>query len=425
MKRSKLTLTLLCLIASVTTCYAGAKKPALNFPGITAGFCIQKPDFWTNAQPSTEILRIAVFQMLDSGRYLGLNSNRYHLSNIRELLSYTAIDANDAKLLEAYYTDALVTYCMDLVRSPEINDWVWYDEIGDKYNNKIKEKLLGELLSLRSLSDLRELVRSVQPQNEEYRTLVHVLNKQITDQNSVNIRKLSVSLAYYRWAHFFNFQKLIVVNIASAHLKYYEASTIKLEMKVVVGKPSTKTPRFSAHCDQVILYPYWHVPRSIAVNEILPACKRSAAVINIMNLEVLNNKGTKVDPYSINWKAYSKSNFPYTFRQSTGCDNALGVIKFNITDPFNVYLHDTNMKTAFSSKRRYFSHGCIRVEKPVELANYILPRELDNSFLKACVKRQKPVPMSLDPVPVFVTYMPAEVDSTGNVVYLEDIYQLL
>jgi murein L,D-transpeptidase YcbB/YkuD len=216
-----------------------------------------------------------------------------------------------------------------------------------------------------------------------------------------------------------------LVNIPSATLKYYERYTDILEMKVVVGKPSTKTPRFAAYCDQVILYPYWHVPASIAVNEILPSCKKNAGVPNAMNLQVLNNRGRVVNPISIDWKSYSKSNFPYTFRQTTGCNNALGVIKFNITDPYNVYLHDTNFKGAFNSKRRYLSHGCIRVEKPIELANAILPEEIDEVFVRSCIRGQKPVVKKINPVPVFVLYIPAMSDSSGNIVYAEDIYKLL
>lgn len=407
-------------------CKAGNTKPRLNFSGITSGFCIQKPGFWTNPNPATSVLRTAVVNMLDSGSYLGLNPGRYHLEPIRQIIASAPFnDSMSAQLLEYYFTDGLVSYCMDLIKAPEISSWLWYDEIGDKYDKKIKEKLLEELLAIRGLSDIRKLIASIQPDNDEYQALLAELTNQIGRDNYANIKKLTASLVYCRRSHFFNFSKMIVINIASATLNYFENGDLKLEMKVVVGKPSTKTPRFSAYCNQVILYPYWHVPRSIAVNEILPACKRSAAIVNAMNLQVLNSKGNAVDPFSINWKSLNKSNFPYTFRQSTGCDNALGVIKFNITDPFNVYLHDTNNKNAFNSKKRYFSHGCIRVEKPIELANYILPKELDSGFLKACVRQQKPVPLQIEPVPVFVVYMPAETDSLGTVIYHDDIYKLL
>ena len=113
-------------------------------------------------------------------------------------------------------------------------------------------------------------------------------------------------------------------------------------------------------------------------------------------------------------------------RQSTGCDNALGVIKFNLTSPFDVYMHDTNLKSAFQSSYRYYSHGCIRLEKPIELGNFLLHGRLDPLFLQSCLKDQKPVTVKPDkPVPVFVVYGMAGFDAMNNVIYYKDIYRLM
>jgi murein L,D-transpeptidase YcbB/YkuD len=145
-----------------------------------------------------------------------------------------------------------------------------------------------------------------------------------------------------------------------------------------------------------------------------------------MNMQVIDRNGTVLDHHKMNWKNYSSKNFPYRFRQSTGCDNSLGVIKFNITDPYSVYLHDTNNKIAFFSGYRYYSHGCIRVEQPIELANVLLTGRADTSFLNACYKQQVPVPVDLlKPVPVFVIYSTAATDASGKIKYYKDIYGLL
>ncbi|MGH2566409.1 MAG: L,D-transpeptidase family protein, partial [Ginsengibacter sp.] len=224
----------------------------------------------------------------------------------------------------------------------------------------------------------------------------------------------------------FKFEKWIVVNIASATLRYYESDSIKLRMKVVVGKPSTRTPRFAAHCNQVVFYPYWNVPASIALNELLPEFKRNPGDVDALNMQVLDLKGNIIDYHKLNWKNYSKAYFPFRIRQSTGCDNSLGVVKFNLTSPFSVYLHDTNNKTAFLSGLRYYSHGCIRIEEPIELANYLLPGKVDSKFLEACLKDQKPVMLDLpEPVPVFVIYQTVEVNLKNQMKYYKDIYRLL
>jgi murein L,D-transpeptidase YcbB/YkuD len=128
-------------------------------------------------------------------------------------------------------------------------------------------------------------------------------------------------------------------------------------MKVVVGKPSTRTPRMATWCNQVILYPYWMVPRKIAVSEYLPMLKRNPAIMDSMNLQLLDKQGRIVSYNDLDWKKFNKNNFPFELRQSTGCDNALGVLKFNLTSPYDVYMHDSNFKRAFGFEHRFYSHG--------------------------------------------------------------------
>lgn len=217
-----------------------------------------------------------------------------------------------------------------------------------------------------------------------------------------------------------------MVNIPSAELYYYDNDSLCLSMKAIVGKRSTKTPRFATYCDQAVLFPYWNVPRSIAVNEILPLCKRNNAVLDEMKMQVINGRGEIVNPRMLDWSKFTRHNFPYRFRQSTGCDNSLGVIKFNLTSPYSVYLHDTNTKQAFKLKERYLSHGCIRIEKPVELADRLLGEQLDETFLRDSTRVQTPViKVIAEPVPVFVLYMTANVAPDNTVHYYPDVYNLL
>lgn len=255
-------------------------------------------------------------------------------------------------------------------------------------------------------------------------TILQELNTPLT----ARLEQLNISLNYYRWLNcLLQNQSVIVVNIPAAYMKVYHNNDIILEMRMVVGKKSTPTPTLTSTIDEVILYPYWHVPYSIATKELLPAIKRNPGFIDAGNYQVLNKSGKIVDPYSINWKILSRTNFPYIIRQSTGCDNALGLLKLNFNSPFGVYLHDTNSKSFFMFNKRYFSHGCMRMQKPMELGHLILKNNaiaIDTLEQKGCLRNQSPITVHADEhMPVIVWYNPAGIDSTGRVLFYEDVYK--
>jgi L,D-transpeptidase YcbB len=245
---------------------------------------------------------------------------------------------------------------------------------------------------------------------------------------STRLQQLKLAVNYYRWLYCLTReQAVIVVNIPAAYLKVYDPAGVKLEMKVIVGKPPTPTPTLSSRVSEVVLYPYWTVPHSIATKELLPAIKRNPGYVNANNYQVVNKQGKVVNPYKISWHSLSASNFPYTIRQSTGCDNALGLIKLNFYNPFSVYLHDTPGKNLFTLNKRYFSHGCMRMEKPMELGYLALKNNfiaIDTLTEKGCLLQQSPIVVPADEkMPVIVWYNPVGIDTTGRVIYYEDIYK--
>lgn len=275
---------------------------------------------------------------------------------------------------------------------------------------KAKLKEAQKLFSLLSDGELRG-------------TVIQALNVPL----QVRIAALKNSLNTIRWLHCIKQEKhIVIVNIPSASLLLYEHDKVVMESRIIVGKRSTPTPTLSSTITEVILYPYWNVPYKIATQELLPAIKRNPGYINANNYQVLNSSGKVVDPYKINWKGLSPGYFPYTIRQSTGCDNALGLIKLNFYNPFSVYLHDTPGKSLFALNKRYFSHGCMRLEKAMELGRYILKENtmaLDTLTEKGCLKNQAPivVPAS-EKIPVFVLYHTAWIDSAGIVRFYDDAY---
>jgi len=353
-------------------------------------------------------MREELLSLIDSAAFHGLDSNRYHLEEYKA------------------WPDAALAYFKALREGAGIYEQVSYDGVTLSYNTEEDRQLLEQLSRVRSAEELRALAASFIPSSAAYDTLRAGLLQALIKGDQHKVRQLSQALNLYRWVHHHSFPRRIVVNIASASLCYYEQDTVRLRMKVVVGRPSTRTPRFAAWCDQLILYPYWNVPRKIAVNEFLPMFRRSPSLVEVMNMQLLDSRGKIVDPMKIDWSRFNRDNFPYALRQSTGCDNALGVLKFNLTSPYDVYMHDTNLKNAFLSAYRYYSHGCIRLERPFELANAIMGEKLDTTYLAAGLKDQQPHPLRLESaVPVFVVYLNADVDAAGRLCFYKDIYHLL
>jgi L,D-transpeptidase YcbB len=251
--------------------------------------------------------------------------------------------------------------------------------------------------------------------------------QQLNVPPATRLRQLKLALNYYRWLHCLARQQAVItVNIPAAYLKVYNGGAILLEMRLVVGKPSTPTPTLNSRVSEVILYPYWHVPYSIATKELLPRIQRNPAYINEGNYQVLNMAGQVMNPYTIHWRGLSTRYFPYIIRQGSGCDNALGILKLNFLNPYSVYLHDTPGKNSFSMGKRYFSHGCMRMQKPMELGYLVMNRNrlaLDTISAKGCVQNQQPVVVEADvKMPVVVWYNPVGTDSAGRVVFFDDIY---
>lgn len=380
--------------------------------------------FWFSDTTAGLPLRQSLVSVLDSAALLGLDKNKYHYLFLKEHTGSGKADSTHISVVDATYTDAAIKLLLDIYTG-DITGYLSYDEVSPKCAEQDKEFIFGRLSAVKNGDSLRGLVASLQPTFGQYTNIKNNLAIALRSGGVPGIKKLTSEINYVRWLAHFHFQRFILVNIPSGTLDFYRNDSAIITMRVVTGKPSTKTPRFAAYCNQVILYPYWNVPVSIGLHELLPQFKRSPALVDGMNMQVIDRNGRVINHHHINWAAYNSSNFPYQFRQATGCDNALGVIKFDLTDPFSVYMHDTNNKLAFLLGARYFSHGCIRVEKPMELANNILPQPIDSSYVASCLRDQKPMPFPVAaPIPVLVTYLITNPDLVGAAPFYKDVYGL-
>ncbi len=273
----------------------------------------------------------------------------------------------------------------------------------------------------------RPLLDSLESKDANYWLLKEYCKRCLVDDYmafELTIEQVYETMNTYRWINRFSGGKYIVVNVPSATLRVVnEHGVTLLNSRVVVGKSSTKTPGFTAIVPGIILYPYWNVPRSITTRELLPKIRRNPAeVLDAMNMQVIDGKGRAVDPASIDWTTKA---FPYRLRQSTGCDNALGLLKFQVTSPYAIFLHDTNNRSVFARENRFLSHGCIRVEKPVELANILLGRNhFDDRYMDSCPVDSKPQSLLLpEAVPVLVVYNVLDLDEARVLQVYKDVYR--
>lgn len=199
------------------------------------------------------------------------------------------------------------------------------------------------------------------------------------------VRQIVVNMERWRWLPQNLGDRYILVNIASFNLDVLEQETPVLNMRVVAGKSYRKTPVFSDKITYLVINPYWGVPDTIAKKDILPKQKKDPNFLMNQKIRVFEGWGAntrEIDPSIIDWNNVTAANLTYRFKQDPGPQNALGRIKFMFPNQFDVYLHDTPSKELFAKARRDFSSGCIRIEKPVELAEYLLRNHPDWPFEK-------------------------------------------
>lgn len=223
-------------------------------------------------------------------------------------------------------------------------------------------------------------------------------------------------------------QQYIWVNIPSYNMVVKENDTVKLISKVVVGKPHTRTPVITSNITDMITYPQWTIPASIIKKEILPGLQKDPAYTLKKGFSLIDKDGNVIDPYFVDWNLY-KTGIPYKVVQGSGDDNALGVIKFNFSNPYSVYLHDTNQRYLFSKKSRALSHGCVRVQAWDSLAYYILRSDslasanavpVDSLQSWLAIKKKKVIPVRKR-IPLFIRYFTCE-GINDKVVFHEDVY---
>lgn len=241
------------------------------------------------------------------------------------------------------------------------------------------------------------------------------------------IRQLELNLERSRWLTEPMGERYIVVNLPEYKLRVIEDGEPALEMKVVIGEVVNTTPIFSDSLEYLVFAPYWNVPERIAREEILPHAKKDPSYLERKNYQVVagwEENATVIDPYEIDWQEMELEEFPYRVRQTPGPWNSLGLVKFIFPNNKAIYLHDTPADHLFEEYERGFSHGCIRVEKPEQLATYLLPETSRQEVVRLMHSDDRKVVPLKKEVPVYLVYFTTVVDNDGILRFLPDIYEL-
>jgi murein L,D-transpeptidase YcbB/YkuD len=238
--------------------------------------------------------------------------------------------------------------------------------------------------------------------------------------------QLRINLERWRWLPEDLGRRRIVVNIAAYELQVIEDDDVVLAMRVVVGKAFRRTPVFSDTVRYIVLNPFWHVPSTIAAEEVLPKIQRDPSYLERLGMHVFTAgpNSTEIDPGTIDWSTTTADSFPYRLKQEPGRLNALGRIKFMFPNRYDVYLHDTPSRSLFAEAQRDFSHGCIRVEQPMDLAVFLMKRDRrwDREAIEGALDEGTERTVYLPrPMPIHLLYWTAWADEDGTIQFRTDI----
>ena len=235
------------------------------------------------------------------------------------------------------------------------------------------------------------------------------------------IQQISLNLERWRWLPADLGERHVLVNIPEYRLEVWDRGKVPVSMRVVVGKKDTPTPIFNDDMTHLVFSPYWNVPPDIVKNETIPQALRDPASLQRMNMEVLDKSGNVVDPSSIDVENASA----YRYRQRPGSSNALGFVKFMFPNQYNVYLHDTPADSLFARAARSFSHGCVRLEQPEQLAQYVLADQPDwtpERIREAMHSGQEKTVKLTGALPVYLGYWTARISADGILQFRGDLY---
>jgi L,D-transpeptidase YcbB len=275
-----------------------------------------------------------------------------------------------------------------------------------------------------------QYLRQLHPRHAEFERLRqrYLIARDLTDRpkggGPTEAERLLANMEQWRWMPSDLGTFHVWVNIPEQLVRVVRNNEVIHTERVIIGKPNSQTPIFSDEMEQVIFNPLWGVPDSIKTNEILPGLRRGGGILAKQNLRI-QLRGRDINPATIDWSRTDIRNF-HVF-QPAGSGNVLGVVKFWLPNKHAVYLHDTPSKSLFKASARTFSHGCVRVQDPMRLAEVILAedRGMSAERVRALVGKGAPENNQVNlsrRIPVHMTYFTMRGDPGGEVTSFKDVY---
>ncbi|WP_202350355.1 L,D-transpeptidase family protein [Mesorhizobium sp. 113-1-2] len=231
--------------------------------------------------------------------------------------------------------------------------------------------------------------------------------------------KVQVALEELRWLPSDLGSPRVFINQPAFTASYIDNGEEKLKTRVVVGRVTNQTAFFYDQIKQVDFHPYWGVPQSIIVNEMLPRLRSDPGYLDRAGYEVTDSRGKRIPSSAVNWGAYG-ANIPYSVRQQPSEANALGELKILFPNKHAIYMHDTPQKSFFKQDMRALSHGCVRLQDPRGMAAAVLGTSVD--YIAEKLKHGHSTEDVTRKIPVYVAYFTAWPDMSGKVEYFSDVY---
>ncbi|WP_208993173.1 murein L,D-transpeptidase [Roseibium sp. TrichSKD4] len=310
--------------------------------------------------------------------------------------------------------------------SPEVKNIV--AAIRKNGSDALREKHMKLLVSYTGENlysqEIANLVKGFQKENKLAADGIvgkNTIRAMVGETNAAKIAKIELAMERRRWLPDELGERRVFINQPAFTATFYEGSSLPLSMRVVVGKKSNQTNFFYDNVEIVEYNPYWGVPYSIIVNEMIPKLAANPYYLDQAGYEVTTPSGRKVSSANVNWYAVASRQQSINVRQYPGAKNALGVVKILFPNKHHIYMHDTPAKSLFNKDTRAYSHGCVRLHDPKAMAAAVLGKSKDyvSQQIAKGKNRQERVEGDL---PVYVSYFTAWPNDAGQVEYFADVY---
>ena len=237
------------------------------------------------------------------------------------------------------------------------------------------------------------------------------------------LQQLETNLIRVRSMSGFLGERFVFVNIPAAEMEVVEGGRVVQRHNAVVGQITRQTPILSSKINEVIFYPYWHVPVSIIRKDLIPHMQKDPNYLADEHIRIFDNKGREIDPTTINWESDDAAKF--AFRQDPGEINAMATIKINFPNQYDVYMHDTPFRNLFGDNQRFHSSGCMRIQNVRDVVIWLLrdtPNWSEQQVDAAIAAGNNNEVHLKTPVPVYTNYITAWATHEGVIHFRDDIY---